>query len=62
MDAISDEMRAVVEELWPELTHELNGRRDKKNVRFPESPVASNQSSEVPSIGEKLEMAANHKA
>jgi hypothetical protein len=23
VDAISDEMRAVVEELWPELTHKL---------------------------------------
>ena len=27
VDAISDEMRAVVEELWPELTHKLPPRK-----------------------------------
>jgi hypothetical protein len=37
IDYISDEMRAVVEELWPELTHKL--RRRRREAELKKAPV-----------------------
>ncbi len=41
IEAVSDPMRELIEDLWPELVHKLprrRGRRDKQNVRFRGSP------------------------